>query len=167
MSPKLYSVWDAAMINSTRIQGETSVHRQSGFTLIELMITAVIIAILAAVVTPTYSDYVKRGKIPEATSNLATVRVQMEQFFQDNRAYNASGNPCASISSLNTSNFTFSCPAGSLGTTTYSLQADGAGTMAGFTYTLNQNNVKSTTITDVAGWTGNGGCWVTNKGGAC
>ena len=57
---------------------------QKGFTLIELMIVVAIIGILASIAIPQYSDYVKRGKAAEATSNLATLRIKMEQCFQDN-----------------------------------------------------------------------------------
>ena len=61
--------------------------RQAGFTLIELMITMVVLAILAAIAIPSYTDYILRGKIPEATSNLQAAKTKMEQYFQDNRSY--------------------------------------------------------------------------------
>jgi type IV pilus assembly protein PilE len=64
--------------------------RQSGFTLIEVMITIAIIAILVGIALPSYTNYVTRGKIQEATTALLSTRVKMEQFFQDNRAYPAS-----------------------------------------------------------------------------
>ncbi len=60
---------------------------QKGFTLIELLVVVAIIAILASVAMPLYTDYVIRSKTSEATSTLATMRVQMEQSFQDNRTY--------------------------------------------------------------------------------
>ena len=62
-------------------------NKQSGFTLIELMIVVAIVGILATIAYPSYTDYVIRGRIPDATSGLAAKRVQMEQFFQDNRTY--------------------------------------------------------------------------------
>ena len=63
-------------------------HRtQRGFTLIELMVTVAIIAVLAAIAVPNYRDYVTRGKLVEASAGLSDARVKMEQYFQDNRTY--------------------------------------------------------------------------------
>lgn len=138
-----------------------------GFSLIELMVVVAIIGILTSIAMPAYQDYVIRGKIPEATSGLATKRIHMEQFFQDNRTYAGSDVapfPCAN-DVASSRYFNFSCVAAPTATT-YTLQAVGKDSMAGFTYTVNQNNVKTTTTTK-PGWTGNASCWVTKKGGQC
>ena len=63
--------------------------RMRGFTLIEVMITVAIVAILAAVALPSYTDYVTRSKIVEATSSLTDMRMRLEQYFLDNRQYPA------------------------------------------------------------------------------
>lgn len=135
---------------------------QNGFTLVEIMIVVAIVSILAAVALPAYTDYVVRGKIPDATSTLAAKRVQMEQFFQDNRQY--TGAPACNADTAASQYFDFSCAA--QGTSTYILQAVGKGSMVGFTYTINEANVKATSAVP-AGWTTNTTCWVTKKGGAC
>jgi len=61
--------------------------RQTGVTLIELMVTVAIIAIIASVAIPAYGDYVKRGRLPQATNALSSMRAKLEQYFQDNRTY--------------------------------------------------------------------------------
>jgi type IV pilus assembly protein PilE len=137
--------------------------RPSGFTLIELMVTVAIVAILAAIAVPSYQEYVTRGKIPDATSTLASKRVQMEQYFQDNHTY-VDAPACTSDSSTSRY-FTFDCSVAGTATA-YTLRATGSGTMAGFVYTIDQDNNKVTTSVP-SGWTTNNSCWVTKKDGSC
>ena len=67
-------------------------HKAHGFTLIELMVTVAIVAILGSIALPAYNQYVQRGKITEATSSLSELRLRAEKFFADNRTYlNAGG----------------------------------------------------------------------------
>ena len=134
-----------------------------GFTLIELMIVVAIVGILASVALPAYTDYVVRGKIPEATSNLASKRVQMEQFFQDNMTY-ASATACTADTTTS-QYFDFSCSVAGTATL-FTLQAVGKNSMAGFTFTLDQSNAKATPAVPT-GWTTGTACWISKKGDAC
>lgn len=141
-------------------------HRNKGFSLIELMVVVVIVGILAAIAIPNYSEYVLRSRVVEAVSGLADMRVRMEQFFQDNRTYAgtvvAGGCP---IGLPAAENFTFTCS--KLTANTYTLTATGKKTMDGFSYAVNQSNQRSSTMTTPSKWTGNSACWVLNRGGSC
>lgn len=141
--------------------------KTAGFTLIELMIAVGIISILSAIAIPSYTGYVQRGKIAEATSQLATMAVKLEQYFQDNRTY---AGACAAGTTAtlptNTQYFTFSCPVLTAATFTVQAVGDASAGMGGFTYTVGPNNAKATTSVP-AGWTANATCWVTRQGGTC
>jgi len=146
-----------------------------GFTLIELMITIAIIAILAAVALPSYTDYVTRSKLTEAHSHLADLRVKMEQRFQDARAYDTGVPPCAPSGpgGAQVKYFTFTCnPAPTA--TTFTLQAAGiVGTdLEGIAFTVTESNARATVVTAATsmagkGYTSNANCWITKKPNQC
>jgi type IV pilus assembly protein PilE len=61
--------------------------RQLGFTLVELMITVAILAILTAIAMPSYQQYVIRGKRAAAQAQMMTIANREEQFILANRIY--------------------------------------------------------------------------------
>jgi type IV pilus assembly protein PilE len=144
---------------------------QTGFSLIELMIVLAIIGVLAGIALPNYQDYITRGKITEAVANLSDARVRMEQYYQDNRFYNADGTvgstSCGSTTVTATANFTFSCVSSNSGQA-YVWTATGISSMTGFSYTINQANARSSTIAANSAWpAATANCWITNKSGSC
>ncbi|RTL19816.1 MAG: prepilin-type N-terminal cleavage/methylation domain-containing protein [Burkholderiales bacterium] len=142
-----------------------------GFTLIEVMITVAIVAILAAVALPQYRDYVTRSRLADASTGLSTVRAQMERYFQDNRTYADTGNfvsPCnnPNASALTFGSFVISCT-GTLNATQFTLQAVGSGAVNGFTYTINQQDVRATTSLPSDWGSQCATKWITKKGDTC
>ncbi len=129
--------------------------KQSGFTLVEMMIVVAIIGILAAIAMPAYQGYVQRSKAAEATSTLANARVQIEQYFQDNRTYVGFACPAAGKS------FTFGCVTTA---TTYDLTATGkaAEKMGNFEYTIDEANARTSKFDGTTA-----ACWQTSKGSVC
>jgi type IV pilus assembly protein PilE len=61
--------------------------RRLGFTLIEVMITVAIVAILAAIALPTYRDHMRKSRRAEAQAFLMNVAARQQQFLIDTRAY--------------------------------------------------------------------------------
>ena len=60
---------------------------QAGFTLVELMITVAIIAIITAVALPSYNRNLQRGKRADVRSILMEDAQYMERFFTENSSY--------------------------------------------------------------------------------
>ena len=61
--------------------------KQSGFTLIELMIVVAIVAILAAVALPAYQSYTQKARFTEVVSSLAPSRQQWKSVTKQLRTY--------------------------------------------------------------------------------
>jgi type IV pilus assembly protein PilE len=64
----------------------------SGFTLIELMIVVAIIAILASVAYPSYTNSVLKGKRAEGRAALAELMLQQERYMTQTNSYCAFSN---------------------------------------------------------------------------
>jgi len=141
--------------------------RPRGFTLLELMVVVAIIAILAAIALPSYSEYVRRSRVTEAISTLSGMRVKMEQYYQDNRRYDGSCLPATvAPKPADTANWQYLCapaPAGN----NYFITATGLGTVAGYQYTIDQANNRTTVMAPPSTWPSNAACWVLKADGSC
>ena len=138
----------------------------SGFTLIEILIVIAVVAILASIALPAYNEFVMRGKIPDATTELSKIRIAWEHQYQDNPGVGYAGATCPPANK----NFKFTCgpapdPADSTKTLsaaeTYLVTADGLGSMTGFQYTINWQNAKTSATPK---WGSSTNCWLTKKG---
>jgi len=61
--------------------------KKKGFTLVELMITVAILAVLATIAIPAYQNYINRAKQSDAIIGLKAAQMAQEQFFSENNRY--------------------------------------------------------------------------------
>jgi general secretion pathway protein G len=62
----------------------------AGFTLVELLITIAILAVLAAIAVPSYSRYRDRVAVAQAMGDIRRLEVMIAQYYSDNRRFPAS-----------------------------------------------------------------------------
>lgn len=135
------------MINNTR--------GMQGFTLVELMIVVTVIGILAAIVYPSYQEYVMRSNRSEGMAFLNDAAARQERYLSQNNAFATTATQLGySTSSSPTGLYTLGVSA--TAATAYSLTAVPTRTDAKCgTLSLNQAGTK--------GKTGNAGttadCW--------
>lgn len=137
-----------------------------GFTLIELMITIAVLAILTAIALPSYNAYVQRSRVPVALDGLSAYATRMEQRYQDTGCYAAACSPvgtgCA-VATPTLANFTLSC-ALSNNAQGFTATATGSGPMAGYAYTIDHQGTRVTTAHPKGAPATN--CW-SMRGGSC
>ena len=89
----------------------------SGFTLIELMITVAVVAILAAIAFPAYQDQIRKSRRSAAQGVLLEVASREQQLFLDSRQYVAA----TDTATLATSNIRVTVQANLLGAYDFSV----------------------------------------------
>lgn len=65
----------------------TKSYKRQGFTLIEVMITVAIIAILASIALPSYQQYIIRANRSAAQAVMLDIANRQQQYFIANRSY--------------------------------------------------------------------------------
>lgn len=66
---------------------KTMPRKLSGFTLIELMIAVVIVAILAAIAIPSYESYIRKARRSNAQSFVSQIALKEDEYFAHMRSY--------------------------------------------------------------------------------
>ncbi len=96
-----------------------------GFTLLELMITVLVLAILSAIAINSYQEQIRKGRRAEAYSVVSTMQLAMERWRAENPSYAAcTPTPCGSgtYPALGTSKY-YTFALSGANATTYTLTA--------------------------------------------
>ncbi|WP_454782006.1 type IV pilin protein [Legionella sp. WA2022007384] len=117
-----------------------------GFTLIELMMTLFIMAILSAIAYPSYLHFLLKKHRSDAIATLAQAQITLERCYAQNFSYNAPCNTLPLFPQRSIQDF-YSIRLTHIGNTTYTLTATPIGyqtkdeTCASLS--INQSNVKT------------------------
>jgi type IV pilus assembly protein PilE len=142
---------------------------EKGFTLVEIMIAVVLLAILAAVGYPQYTNHVATGYIAEAHADLMDYKNKLESYYQDEKSYRSgtSGSTCgipATAYNTGGKKFSYACTADEESFTVTATPS--VPVLDGIGFTINNNGAKQTfkgTTTTITQAT----CWAKKRGGEC
>jgi len=110
-----------------------------GFTLIEVMITVAIVAILAAIALPAYRDQISRGKRSDMQAALVENAGYMQRYYEANNTYLSTGTGANAISpslpnsqspKTGSKNYDFAIDSTATTATTFTLTAAPTGSMS-------------------------------------
>ncbi|MCS0353231.1 prepilin-type N-terminal cleavage/methylation domain-containing protein [Vibrio ordalii] len=103
--------------------------KQSGFTLIELMIVVAVIGVLAAIAVPKYQEYVEKGALGAALATATALKTNYEDYIA------VSGTPPANSAAINATKFNLGSITVTSGAITVSITEGGG---KGSSVTLNR-----------------------------
>jgi type IV pilus assembly protein PilE len=108
--------------------------RRNGFTLIELMVTITVVAIIAAIALPAYGAYTRKAKLHEAFAFMLALSAQEEQYWNDAHDYGL--RDCAVRAQAGSSKyFSYTCDIYD-SQQSYMVTAKGQGDLLGYNFTI-------------------------------
>ncbi|QNK00491.1 type IV pilin protein [Dyella telluris] len=137
---------------------KTNARANHGFTLVELAITMVILAILASLALPSYRQYILRGHRADATRALQDVASREESYFFSNSGYTASLTTLGTNSSVAGQYFTVTLASSSSSVYTATATAQGSQAKDALCTSFSIDQVGRKTVTGTGSPTD---CWGT------
>ena len=128
--------------------------RSLGFSLLEVMIVCVVVAILAAIAYPSYNSSVQKSRRAEAKTALLGVASQMERWSTEKGTYATATLGTGGVFANHSENSYYNLSLTNLTATTYTIQAAPTGAQTGDpcgTFTYNEQGIKTVS----------GGTWTT------
>ncbi len=105
--------------------------RSRGFSLIEVLVTCVIVGILAAIALPSYQKQIQKTRRSDAKSALVGAAGQMERYFTERSTYATATLGTGGVYAATTENGYYTLSLANLSATSYTLRAAPAGAQAG------------------------------------
>lgn len=130
--------------------------KDSGFTLIEMMIVVAIIGILASIAYPSYQEYVLRGNRVEGMALLSDAAARQERYYAQNSVYAKSAGDLGMRESSNNGLYTLSISDVTASTYTLTVVPGGAQLKDNKCGTLGLDQAGNRTKTGTAAL---GDCW--------
>jgi type IV pilus assembly protein PilE len=132
--------------------------RASGVTLVEVVVTLVVLATLTAFAVNGYTSFVRRARAAEALEQLDRFRTRMEKAFQDNGNYGVGA--CSVAVPTSVDSFNYGCTLASANQA-FTATVTGFANVAGYQFSINEQGLRRTLA--FPGATVPADCWMVEK----
>ena len=106
----------------------TERRKRKGFTLIELMITVLLVSIIALIASNTYSNYVRKGRRIDAINSLLSISLAEERYRTTNTTYGTLAQVWSSVTASTEGYYTLAIS--NVSATAYTITATATGDQA-------------------------------------